>query len=113
MEECLPIEYAGQMGIQLATFKAFANVDTTYRLNMRDLCGRSTDDVVIVRRRRPPQARLNSLREVCFNDTVAIPIYLRASRHISFTYAVNGVAQQSIGNLRQPLHHQYQSGRAD
>ena len=89
-------------GDTLATFKAIANVDTTYRLNMRDLCGRVIDDAVIVRRRKPPQARLNSLREVCFNDTVSIPIYFTGFAPYKFTYAVNGIAQQSIETFDNP-----------
>jgi gliding motility-associated-like protein len=89
-------------GDTLNTFRAFAKVDTTYRLTMRDQCGRSISDEVIVRRRRPPEARLNALREICTNDTVSIPVYFSGFPPYSFTYALNGVAQQKVETFDNP-----------
>lgn len=89
-------------GDTLAQFKAIAKIDTTYRLSMRDACGRVITDEVIVRRRKPPEARLNSLREVCSNDTVAIPVYFSGFAPFTFTYSLNGVAQQKIETFDNP-----------
>lgn len=89
-------------GDTLAQFRAVAKIDTTYRLSMRDACGRIINDEVIVRRRRPPEARLNSLREVCTNDSVSIPVYFSGVAPFSFTYTINGVTQRKIETFDNP-----------
>lgn len=97
-----PYSFQWSNGDTLTTLKAVSNIDTTYRLKMMDRCGRSFNDQVIVRRRKPPQARLNSLREVCFNDTVSIPIYFTGLAPFTFTYKLNGIAQQTIETFNNP-----------
>lgn len=89
-------------GDTLTQFRALAKIDTTYRLTMRDACGRILDDEVIVRRRKPPEARLNTLREVCTNDTVSIPIYFSGLSPYTFTYSINGVVQQKVETFDNP-----------
>ena len=97
-----PYRIRWSSGDTLTQFRAFAKIDTTYRVNMKDACGRIIDDEVIVRRRKPPEARLNSLREVCSNDTVSIPIYFSGFPPYTFTYAINGAAQQKIETFDNP-----------
>lgn len=97
-----PYRFRWSSGDTLTQFRAIAKIDTTYRVNMKDACGRVFDDEVIVRRRKPPEARLNSLREVCSNDTVSIPIYFSGFPPYTFTYAMNGVAQQKIETFDNP-----------
>jgi gliding motility-associated-like protein len=94
--------YRWSTGDTISTIRSFWFRDTAYRIKILDACGLEIEEPIRVKRRKPPEARLTTVREVCLDDTVALPVNFLGSGPFEFTYTTNGQDPKTVKTFENP-----------